>query len=162
MQDWLNSMSARERSMVLGCGAFIVVAALWAFGLKPLLDSADGLQERVIDKRAQLANLQELAAQVDTSAPGLPDRPAAAATQSLVVIIDRTTREKQLAGYLKRNQPEGAASVRLRFEGAPFDALVNWLGELNNSYGLTAGNANFDKAGPGRVNVSLVLTRNGG
>lgn len=161
MQDWLNSMSARERIMVLGCGAFIVLATVWALALKPMLNSADGLEDRVTDKRAQLANLQELAAQIDLSTPGGTSRPANA-NQSLVVIIDRTTREKQLAGFLKRNQPEGPGSVRLRFEGAPFDALAGWLGELNNSYGLTADNANIDRAGPGRVNVSLVLRRGGG
>ena len=98
---------------------------------------------------------------METAGPSGATRPVNT-NQSLVVIIDRTTREKQLAGYLKRNQPEGAASVRLRFEGAPFDALASWLGELDNTYGLTAGNANFDRAGPGRVNVSLVLTRGGG
>ncbi|MBT8422745.1 MAG: type II secretion system protein M [Gammaproteobacteria bacterium] len=161
MQDWLNSLEPRERLMVIGCGIFVLVAAIWVFGLQPILQQADGLEARVVDKRAQLANLQELAAQVDTSGPA-PAGGAATATQSLVVIIDRTTREKQLAGYLKRNQPEGSTSVRLRFEGAPFDALVTWLGDLNSDYGLTASNANFDRAGPGRVNVSLVLTRSGG
>jgi len=160
MQDWLNNMSPRERVMVLGCGAFVALAALWAFGIQPLISLSDGLEERVASKRGQLARMQEQAARVATGA-GSGDSQSAGATQSLVVIIDRTTRERQLAGYLKRNQPEGTGSVRLRFEGAPFDALVNWIGDIDSRYGLQAGSANFDKAGPGRVNVSLVLSRSG-
>jgi type II secretory pathway component PulM len=51
--------------------------------------------------------------------------------------------------------------VRLRFEGAPFDQLMSLLGELENSYGMSPSNASFDSVGPGLVNSSLVLTRNG-
>lgn len=160
MQDWLNSMSPRERIMVIGCVVFVSLALLWALGLRPLLNHADGLEERVIGKRAQLAGLQEQAALIDSTRAS-NGQPATAGNQSLVVIIDRTTRERQLAGYLKRNQPEGATSVRLRLEGAPFDDLVNWLGDLERLYGLKIANANFDRADIGRVNATLTLSRSG-
>lgn len=161
MQDWLNTMSPRERIMVIGCAAFVALALIWIAGLQPLLKHADGLEERVTDKRAQLASLQEQAALVDPNRQSNGPQPGVAGNQSLVVIIDRTTRERQLAGYLKRNQPEGATSVRLRLEGAPFDDLVHWLGDLDRQYGLKTANANFDRAGIGRVNATLTLTRSG-
>ena len=159
MQDWLASMSSRERYMVLGCGAFIVLALVWALAVQPLIKQSSGLEERVAGKRGQLALLHERASQVQVSSGGAR---GVTSSDSIVVIIDRTTREKQLAGYLKRNQPEGAQSVRLRFEGAPFDALVSWLGELSDRYSMTTVNATVDMAGTGRVNASLVVRRAGG
>jgi len=159
MQDWLASMSSRERYMVLGCGAFIVLALVWALGVQPLIKQSSGLAERVANKRGQLALLHERASQVQ---PGSSGARGGSSSDSIVVIIDRTTREKQLAGYLKRNQPEGTQSVRLRFEGAPFDALVSWLGELSDRYSMTTVNATVDQAGTGRVNASLVVRRAGG
>lgn len=161
IRDWLEQMSPRERTMVIGCGVFVVLALLWALGLQPLLKHSAGLEQRVTDKRAQLANLQELAGQVRAGSDAGVGTAAQGGNQSLVVIIDRTTREKQLAGYLKRNQPEGPGSVRIRIEGAPFDAVVSWLGDLNNGYAMKATSANFDRAGNGRVNASLVLSRAG-
>ncbi len=159
MQDWLASLSSRERYMVLACGAFVVLALVWALGVQPLIKQSSGLEERVDNKRAQLALMHERAAQVQ---PGSAGASGGNSGDSLVVIIDRTTREKDLAGYLKRNQPEGAQSVRLRFEGAPFDDLVSWLGELSDRYRMTTVNATVDQAGIGRVNASLVIQRAGG
>ena len=160
--EWLDQMSPRERIMVIGCAAFVVLAALWVFAVQPVIKHSVGLEQRVIDKRAQLANLQELAGQVQPGTGGGQAAALQGGNQSLVVIIDRTTRERQLAGYLKRNQPEGPGSVRIRIEGAPFDAVVAWLGDLNNRYGLKASSANFDRSATGRVNASIVLGRAGG
>jgi general secretion pathway protein M len=77
------------------------------------------------------------------------------------VIIDKTTRQSTLAAYLKTNQPEGDAEVRLRFEDAPFDLLVTWLGEIGQQHGMVTVSANFDATSPGRVNCSLILSRGG-
>ncbi len=158
IQDWLDGMLARERMMVIGCAVFVALALVWVLAIQPLVRQSAGLEERVSNKRAQLASMHELAAQVQ---PGNSSAAAKGSNDSLVVIIDRTTRQKQLAGYLKRNQPEDPRSVRLRFEGAPFDALVNWLGELSDLYGMTVSNASIDRTGAGRVNASLVIRRSG-
>lgn len=161
MREWYDALSQRERVMVLACGGFIIFALLWSAGVQPLLAGAAAMEERVVTKRAQLANFQELASQAQAATTTRAGGATTVTSESIVLIIDRTTRERQLAGYLKRNQPEGTASVRLRLEGAPFDDLVSWLGELKQRYGMTAVNANFDAAGPGRVNCSLVLRRAG-
>ena len=81
---------------------------------------------------------------------------------SLVVVVDQTTRSAGLAMYLKRNQPDGASSIRLRFENAPFDTLVEWLAELQSKYNVSAISANIDMASdPGRVNCNFTLGRTG-
>jgi general secretion pathway protein M len=159
IQAWFSQLAPRERIMVAGCGVVVVLALIWTLVIKPVYAGSAALEVRVIEKEAQLASLQELASQV---------RPAGASNSagtqnsnnSIVVVIDRTTRSRQLAQYLKRNQPDGE-NVRLRFEGAPFDALVAWLGELKQNHGMTMITANFDEAGVGRINCSLVITRAG-
>jgi type II secretory pathway component PulM len=145
--------------MVTVCGAFIVLALFWLFAVQPLYKGTARLAEEVATKQTQLVNFQELAAQVTPDGGSMQAATQLSSTDSIVVIIDKTTRQSTLATYLKRNQPEGDAEVRLRFEGAPFDLLVTWLGELSQQYGLITLSANFDAAGPGRVNCSLVLRR---
>lgn len=160
IRDWWEQLAQRERLLVTICGAFIVLALIWTLLIQPLYRGSAQLQEGVAAKQAQLANFQELAGRLT---PG-GQRQAGARQgggDSIVVVIDRTTRERALANYLKRNQPEGESGVRLRFEDAPFDPLVEWLGELSQAYGMITVSANFDEAGAGRVNCNIVLQRQG-
>lgn len=159
VQEWFDQLAPRERLMVAGCSIVIGLALIWTFAIQPIFVGGAALQVRVAEKQARLANLHELASQIT---PGTSSRPSnvQGSRDSIVVIIDRTTRERNLASYLKRNQPEGDSGVRLRFEDAPFDELMAWIGELQN-YGMTTATANLDQAGTGRVNCSLLLSRSG-
>jgi type II secretory pathway component PulM len=162
LQNWFDSLVPRERILVSICGVVIVLAGLWAGIIKPAYSSTTELEQRVATKTAQLASLQELASQVKRAADGMSgasQRPDS--NESIVVIIDRTARSRQLQQYLKRNQPDDTGGVRLRFEGAAFDDLMGLLGELRQSYGMTMVSGNFDEAGPGRVNCSIVLAQAG-
>ena len=112
MMDWWEQLAPRERIMVSVCGVVIVLALIWTLLIQPLYIGSAKLEEQVNNKQAQLANLQELAAQVSSSGGG--NQPAVAGrNESIVVVIDKTTRNRALATYLKRNQPEGSAGVRL-------------------------------------------------
>jgi general secretion pathway protein M len=115
----------------------------------------------VADQQELLDELSQLAARrgpqrgaVDAGAGG---------DQSLVLVVDRTTRSQGLASYLKRNQPDGENSIRLRFEDAPFDNLLGWLVEMQSKYGVGAVSANIDGSpSTGRVSCNLVLSRTAG
>jgi len=156
MKAWFSGLSSREQLMVAVCAAFVVAALVWLLAIKPLYDAKEAAALRVADKAMLLGELQAQAG----SMPASGAAPVQGLDQSLVVVIDRTTRLRSLDGYLKRNQPDGNNSVRLRFENAPFDDLVTWMSELRKSYGLRAVSATFDPAGAnGRINCNLVLNR---
>ncbi len=158
VEQWFAQLAPRERVMVSVCAVFVVLAGVWSLLINPLFVNTASLRATVSDKEGQLAYLQELASTIQ---PGSGDTVVMNRQDSVVVIIDRTTRSRQLARYLKRNQPDGASGVRLRFEGAPFDTLMTWIGELQNQYGMTISTANFDSSATGRVNCSLVINQNG-
>ncbi len=161
LQNWLRGMTPRERLMVGVTAVFVIVALIWLLLLNPLYTSKAKLETRVAEKSTLLVELQRRAAQ-RSSNPGSSAMPVQGLNQSIVVVIDRTTRLRGLSDYLKRNQPDGNNTVRLRFENAPFDDLVTWLSEVKTGYGLTTTSASIDLAGPpGRINCSLVLDRNG-
>jgi len=159
LRDWFESLVPREKLLVSICAVVIVVAGLWAGVIQPLFTGTAELRERVDNKTAQLASLQELASQIPrlSDAQSGASGPAAGGNESIVVVIDRTVRDRQLQQHLKRNQPDGTGGVRLRFEGAAFDDLIELLGELRKNYGMMLVSANFDEAGPGRVNCSIVM-----
>jgi type II secretory pathway component PulM len=80
---------------------------------------------------------------------------------SLVVLVDRTAREAGLGTSLRDQSPDGNNGLRLRIEGASFDALVTWLANLQQQYGVSIESATVGAAAPGLVNATLSLKQAG-
>ena len=160
LRNWLDQLEPRERWLVLSAGVLLIVAIVVIGGLRPLLDSADRNARRVSDQELLLAEIEQVAARLGPQSGG--SSPTAGG-DSLVLVVDRSTRARNLGGYLKRNQPDGDATIRLRFERAPFDDLMTWLAELQNQYAIEVVSANIDAGNEtGRVNCNLILSRAAG
>jgi general secretion pathway protein M len=78
--------------------------------------------------------------------------------KSLLALADVSARGTGLSGALKRVEPAGGKSVRLNFEVADFDALMNWLDALARDYGVQTTDLYVDKVeGLGLVNARATL-----
>lgn len=158
LRDRFDALAPRERLLVACAAVFAVFAVLVIGVLAPLSAAQTKAGEQLTDRKAVLADIERVAERFGPQAAG------AAAVQpsgeSLVVLIDRTTRSRNLAPYLKRNEPDGEASIRLRFENAPFDELIAWLGELHAQQGIGVISASADPGEvTGRVSANLQLAR---
>jgi len=161
MKEWFEQLAPRERLLVMVAGVLVGITIIVTLGIRPIINQTSRGHELVDDKQALLAELSQVAQRLGPQGAGTQSA-GLGSTQSLVVLVDQTTRTNGLAPYLKRNQPDGASSIRLRFENAPFDNLVEWLGQLQSQYGLSATSANIDVAAePGRVSCNLTISRSG-
>lgn len=156
LREWFDKLAPRERWLVLAAAGFAAFALVYALGLQPLYSARGRAALAVEQQRSLLNDLEQVARrfgpQGGTSGPAVPSG------ESLVVLVDRSTRERGLGPYLKRNQPEGANGVRIRLENVPFDELTTWLASVQATQGLAAVSASFDPTGEsGRVNSNLVL-----
>ena len=156
MKTWFDSLEQRDR-MVLAAGAVLVVLIVaWAFIWTPLRSGAAELDDAVAEKHQLLATLLRAQALSGPAQAGA----GAAATQSLVVLVDQTHRAHGLTGTLTRNQPDGTDGIRVTFQAASFDSLVNWLVALQRSYGVAVESANFNGTRQaGLVGATFVLRR---
>ena len=159
MRDWFESLEARERWMVLTAGVFLVFAALYLGLWMPLDRGQESLSSSVDRYKSALAELRPLKGQLQST--GSRPTPSAGANQSLVVIVDTTLRERGLSSALQRSQPTTTNSIRVEFEGAAFDDLVLWLGDVGQRYGLQVQQGSFSVARDleGRVDSTLTLER---
>lgn len=159
LREWFDKLAPRERWLVLAAAAFAAIALVYALGLQPLYSARSRAATEVEQQRTLLKDIEQVARRFGPQGSSGPVVPSG---DSLVVLIDRSTRESGLGPYLKRNQPEGANGVRLRLENVPFDDLTAWLASVQSSRGLATVSASFDPAGtPGRVNSNLVLEQSG-
>lgn len=157
MRAYFENLSKRERYMVIGAGAALLVFLLYILAWSPLVNRAQTLERRVHAQEQELAWMRQAAAEVQRLRGG--SAPAQAArSESLLSLIERTARERGLSGAVRRVQPEGQSGARIWLEGAAFDDLVLWLHQLSSNYGVRISEASVDRQPqPGLVNARLLV-----
>ncbi len=158
MRAWWNGLQLRERRM-LGIGGVVAVLLLgWALLWHPLARERAELAQSVIDQRQALAAMRNQASEVQRLRSLGTQGKAERQGKSLLALADATARGAALAGALKRVEPVNEKSVRVSFELASFDALMNWLDDLAREFGVQATDFSVDRAdGVGLVNARVTL-----
>ena len=153
LEAWYAALNPREQLIVrvgaIAGGVLLVVGVV--LRLHGVVQTAE---KRIASKRAAVSYIQGVL-------PELRDvPPPAGAGQSLVAVIDRTTRDVGLNTNLKGTEPSGTNGVRVRLESASFAQLLLWLVRVQQEYGLSIQAATLEKTDtPGRVNASLTFVR---
>lgn len=150
LSGWYGSLAPREQQIVL-YGGIVAAVLLLIGGTWQLHASASAAAARLEGKRTDLAWMQAVA-------PRLQAMPAVRSDESLPLLVDRTARDAGLAQALSGADPAGNGGLRVRFEGASFDALVIWLSRIQQERGLVVEAASIDGTETeGLVNANLVL-----
>lgn len=157
MRDWFDTLQARERLFVFTAAVFLAFAILYLGLWMPLDRGQKSLSLSVNDLKTALAELRPLHSQLQGSGQGQ----RSGRSQSLVVIIDNTLRERGLYSALQRSQPTTGNGIRVEFENVAFDDLILWLGDLSKRYGLQVQSGSFSnpRDSEGHVNSTLTLDR---
>ena len=157
LRAFWEGLAPRDRRVLLvGIGALVLIAA-WLLVWEPLRAARDAARVRTVAASNDLAYLRAVVPQLRDSAV-----PAARDGRSLLALVDATARGSDVGDALLRVEPVSAAQVRVYFEGAGFDALVDWLGSLQAGQGVSIGDFSASRAaGVGRVDARVVLERTG-
>lgn len=156
-QRW-QALAAQERRVLIGGGALAALLLGWALLWHPLAQRRAELRQQVEQSRREFAFVQRGAAEIERlRAAGTRTR-ADRQGRSLLALADATARSGGLEAALKRVEPAGGGSVRVSFEFASFDALVDWIEDLSRGYGVEASDFSADRAdGVGLVNARVTL-----
>ncbi len=158
MQDWWEGLQPRERRILI-CGAVLTVIILvWSFVWSPLTRATADMRVAVAQKQRLVIDLQRTATLSDSGQPTRPqgNQPAT----SLLVLVERTHQTHGLKDTFTLTRPDGPDAISIRFQNAPFNAMMSWLLMLENEHHLRVENSQVTRAQqPGLVNGSLVLRR---
>lgn len=160
MKAWFDNLAPRERVLVLAAAA-VLGAAVFFLGVWEPLDRAVAEQrERVQRERSLAAWMAGVAAEADSLHGTGRQAPVRGRDESLLSLIDQTSREAGLGEAVQRIQPESDDRAAVTLEGAGFDELVFWLRDLESEYGIrpTALTVNRGEE-PGTVSARMTLRR---
>ena len=154
MKDWFANLQPRERMMVVAVGAVFVLVVLWLAVIAPLFDRSAELRASVDRKQRLLVDLGRVAGAQQSRSSNSPNNPQ----QTLYVLVDSTAKEHGL--QVPRTRQEGPDGVNVSLQNAPFDALKDWLIELETTHAVSVESASISTAREqGFVNGQVFLRR---
>lgn len=154
MKAWFANLEPRERLIfVIGSVAALLIIG-WSFVLKPLREATADLRDAVATKQDLLVGLGRV-----EGLSGVDPAPAAdQAELSIVVLVDRTARDRGLT--LPRQRPDGQDGVNVTIQNTSADALFGWLISLDATHSVSVESASISGAREqGLVNGQLSLRR---
>jgi general secretion pathway protein M len=158
MMNFWNNLQPRERVMLAGGAAALLLLLGYALLVEPYFTAMERMRQDVAAQRETLVWMRQAAAEAKALRGGATKRVAATGGQSLLALADTTAKASGLAAALKRVQPDGQRSVRVWLEQAPFDAMMQWLDTLGREHGVqVTGLVVEPLPAPGSVDARVVL-----
>ncbi|OQY48401.1 MAG: hypothetical protein DRR08_05490 [Candidatus Parabeggiatoa sp. nov. 2] len=158
MKQWFNQLAPRERrALIIGIvalGGIIIYFMLW----EPFTTERTQLENIITSQKATLDWMNETAAEVQQLRSQSKTSSVKTRKQSLLSLIDKSTRTGALSKANKRIEPKGERQVRVNFKEVSFTELMRWLGQLHNQHQVQVSTITIEpQHTPDKVKVRLIL-----
>ncbi|MGD2117155.1 MAG: type II secretion system protein GspM [Chromatiales bacterium] len=159
MTAWFLSLNKRDRKAV-STGIMIIAAVLfYLLVFEPLNHVLQEQRLRVESRNENLSNFRELVREYQ-SLDGKAENKHADENRSLISIIDQSSKSSLISQSIKRLTPEGEERVRVHFEEAEFNRVINWLIMNYEQNGVRAESLSLRETEmPGVVSGVVVMDR---
>jgi general secretion pathway protein M len=160
MIRWFYAKPPRERLALLAGGASLLILLIYLLVWTPFISKLERKQAQLEGQRATLAWLQSAVSEVAQLRAAQPANASVKSNESLFTLVDRTATQNRLRKQIDQIKPQGDNRVQVWMENAAFDAMLRWLGLLQQQYRIQVVSMNIDsKDKPGRINARISLER---
>lgn len=160
LREWFTGLAPRERRLLLAAAAVVGAALFFLAVWEPLDRAVADMHERVEREHALAAWMAGVRAEADNLQGRRPRTPVRGRDESLLSLVDQTSRQAGLGDAVRRIQPEGDDRTAVTLEGAGFNALIFWLRDLEREYGIRPAALTVSRGEtPGKVSARMTLTR---
>jgi len=145
----LERLNPRERVMVLGGGAVLLVLGVWTYIWQPLSTQRDVQMARI----AQYLTVKQIAENAQDIAPVI-----AKSASAQVPLAPRITQSAENSGIvLARLDPDGSR-LRVTVSKAGYDVLIGWIAALEATQNVRVVSVDMARqTEPGQVSLRMML-----
>lgn len=156
-----NALSPRDRRMLLLAGGFLVVVFAWLVAFEPAWEGRRQLARELPALRADLAQMDQLAAEARQAASA-PRQGVESASQ-LRTRVEETLADSGLSGSVAQLELNGEM-VEVRFRQADFEKWVYWLDATVRETRMRVVDLSLTREAAGMVSgrLALEVPRRGG
>ncbi len=155
LRDQWNKLEPRERRLATAGGIVVGIALLYMLLWLPVQKELARLRVSVPDERTQLQRMRAQAASIKPLRARSGAKPAAG---TLLTVVDQSASARGLRGFITRMEASGSNGVQLTLDAVPFNSLLSWLADLQDSHSLLVESTSMDAhTAPGTVNAKLKL-----
>ena len=157
MKAWFMALERRERQLVAGGAAVLVLLMFYLLVWDPAAVAYSDLKKNVAAEQETLDWMKQASGKVKALRGSAHGGAQGLGGRSLLAVVDQSARSAGLGPAIKRIEPDGSKGVKIWLEGAVFDSMVLWLGKLNRTYKVDTSVITIEPKGTGRVNARLTL-----
>ena len=152
---WYANQTSREQG-ILACVALVGIGALsYVFAIEPLVEGTKSRQASIQTQKKDLAWMQQQESLV-LSAGGIVAGVTQPMGQAPYLLLDKAIRDKNITAP-ERVTPDGSQGAKAQISNVEFDKLLEVLGGLDATYGLSVTTMNVSKKTEGLVNARFSL-----
>lgn len=151
------SMAPRERLMVNGMLAVLLIALIYLVLVYPAYNKVAEAEERF--QRTQDLNAWMMANEPALKAASNSGSARAGGTVSGQALMSQINQSAKMMGIdLKRYEPDGETKLRVWLDDASFNSVMKWLAQLEKQHGIKVINISADaEKAPGIANFKVIL-----
>lgn len=155
LRDQWIKLAPRERRLAATGGIVAGIMLLYMLFWLPVQKDLARLRVSVPQERAQLQRMREQATFIKPLRARSAAKPAAG---TLLSVVEQTSSARGMRGFISRMEASGSNGVLLTLDAVPFNSLVSWLADLQDSHSLLVESTTVDAhTAPGTVNAKLKL-----
>ncbi|HEB85515.1 MAG TPA: type II secretion system protein M [Gammaproteobacteria bacterium] len=159
MKEYWQQLALREKQLLILMSVVLLTTLFYFAFWKPM---KAGIEEGELHLKAQtraLVKIRQQAAEVRQLRSGGAGKQAVIAdSASLLGLIERSAKQKNINGNLQKVQPEGQREVRVWMEKVSFDQLISWLDLLSHRYAIQISEISLERGdSPGIVDGRVLL-----
>lgn len=160
MKTWFNSLSPRERTLVLFAGTALTALLFWLLLLKPLYDNHKQLNKVIHSQKNTLKIMQKQSAEIK-QLQQQTIKPVVDSGKNPQQLIEHSLQTWRLKPSLERMQSQGSNGVRLILKNANADRVMRFLYELENKKALSISDMvmNNNKKESGFADIRLTIKK---
>lgn len=160
MMDWFRSLQSREQYILIAGAAFVAFAVAYTLIWEPLSGGAANYRSDIERQRALLAEYARVKATRPAAGQSAAGTRRPGTDQSLTLVVANTLGARGLSDAYKSSADAGDGNLRVALEDASFDAVIEWLADLESQHGIEVQSGSFsERREVGRVDSSLILYR---
>lgn len=150
IKSWYASQTPREQFIVATVGIVAVCAGLYLFVIEPLKTGIDARQTSIVSKQSDLDWMKQQKPQSKTGNTVQP------IDKAPYILLDEAIKKAKISAP-ERVTPDGSQGARAQFSKVEFNKLLQVLGGLEQTYGLSVKTINLSRKDEGQVSARLSL-----